>query len=221
VLENMIFNNTEIVDKGEQQKKIVDCIKSLRKVFAKDQQNFAELCYYTYSLKSLFDGYVYIPCHDKDQNNYDFKSIMRGFGIDETQSSRLCSCFEKYCQKIDNEKPKLLVEFLDFSKSAMYELLPIPTEQIISDIHSHVLKSEMTIKQVRDYVKNYKTMQKQNEKLNNKKKEKEKVVDEDIPEAYNPKQHYDFKYFEKQSKSQLLNMIWELQKEYERLKKSK
>ena len=30
--------------------------------------------------------------------------------------------------------------------------------------------------------------------------------------------NYDFDYFEMKTKSQLLNMIWELQKEYEKLK---
>lgn len=82
----------------------------------------------------------------------------------------------------------------------------------------------MSVKQIREYVKNYKALETQNKKLSEEPKvqeEVEKPIEEDIPPAYNPKQHYDFSYFEKQSKAQLLNIVWELQKEYERIVKLK
>ncbi len=222
MLEKFKYNDLEIIDKGEQQNQIKLCIRGLRKVFCNTQQNFAELCYYTFELKKLFDGYLYIPCRDKYSTNYDFKSIMQGFGIDETQASRLCSCYSKFCHKLDGEKPKLLVEFLLFSKSALFELLSVPTEQLVKDIKLTYLKPDMSIKLIRDYVKNYKALEKKNERLKEDKPKEEKQPDfneEDIPEAYNPKQYYEFDYFENKNKAQLLNIVWDLQKEYNKLKK--
>ena len=69
-------------------------------------------------------------------------------------------------------------------------------------------------------MKNYKALQKANKKITDEKEEAQEEINEDeIPMAYDPKKYYDFKYFEEKNKAQLLNMIWDLQKEYQKLKK--
>ena len=78
----------------------------------------------------------------------------------------------------------------------------------------------MTVKDIRDYVKF----------LENKNTKKETIADEDLESdddgiemAYDPKTYYKFEYFKSKSKNQLINIVWELQKEYQKLlnKKSK
>ncbi len=201
-------------------------ITKLDNIFKKENKNFAELCFITYRIKKLFEDYnqsgfwVY---NNKDIL-YSFDSIMQGFGLDSTQTSRLLSCYDKFCylscSDLDKSTCNIITEFEDFSKSKLFELLTIPNEQILKDLQTNVIRADMTIKQLLEYVKNYKALQKQNSKLDNESKEEQtEEIEEDIPEAYNPKQHYDFEYFEEKNKAQLLNIVWDLQKEYERLKK--
>lgn len=201
-------------------------ITKLNNVFTKDNKNFAELCFVTYRIKKLFDDYRISGCwvYDRKKVLYTFDSIMQGFGLDSTQTSRLLSCYDKFCylscSDLDKATCSIITEFEDFSKSKLFELLTIPNEQILKDLQTNVIRTDMTIKQLREYVKNYKALQKQNSKLDNESKEEQtEEIEEDIPEAYNPKQHYDFEYFEQKNKAQLLNIVWDLQKEYERLKK--
>lgn len=201
-------------------------ITKLDNVFKKDNKNFAELCFITYRIKQLFEDYTQSGCWVYDRKNilYSFDSIMKSFGLDNTQTSRILACYDKFCclscNDLDKATCSIIVEFEEFSKSKLFELLPVPNEQIIEDLQRKVIRADMTIKQLRDYTKNYKALEKQNTKLNEEPKEEtQEELDEDIPEAYNPKQHYDFEYFEEKNKAQLLNIVWDLQKEYERLKK--
>lgn len=207
-------------------KQLSKLLKDLNKCYSKDMQSFAETCYVIKQIKILFDNFGTVNTSyvsDLHHTLYRFDDIMKGFGIDSSQSSRLLSCFDKYIELIDN-KPKIKQIFLPFSKSKLFELIVVDTKQLEIDIVNKVLLPHMTVKSIRDYIKNYRNIVKSNNKLNDKKVEEvtyEDLIEEDIPMAYNPKQHYEFKYFESKTKSQLLNMIWDLQKEYERLKKEK
>ena len=202
-------------------------IKSIETIFDRDNRNFADLCSYTYRLKKLFDDYKNAGRWVYSVNDvlYSFDSIMQGFGFDNSQTSRLIACFEKFCcfsdSNIEKASCKIICEFANFSRSKLFELLTIPTEQLLKDLQDKVLRPDFTIKQLRQYVKNYNALQKQQQKISIEPKEPEEQSpsDDEIPEAYNPKQHYDFDYFESKNKAQLLNIVWELQKEYERLKK--
>lgn len=224
-MENMSYSDIEIdTSCGDKSKEIANYIKSINKCFIKDNNNFVDLCYYVYNLKALFDGYFYLPCRDKKGKNYTFKDIMDSFSLNDTDISRLCSCYEKFViVDSDNKKPALIEEFKYFSKSKLVELITVPNEQLLQDIKTKVLRADMSVKTIRDYVKNYKELQKQNKKLFDKIEDdqEEKVDEEDIPMAYNPKLHYDFSYFENKTKAQLLNIVWQLQTEYEKLKKEK
>lgn len=197
-------------------------IKQLDKCFKKDSDNFAEICTVVYKIHKLFEqhsGGVYLK--NNPNMNYSFDTIMLGFNISKSESSKLLSCYEKFVHPVlDNDKPFIRVECSGFSKSKLFELIPVETTQIIVDIHNKVIRPDFTCKQLRDYVKNYQAQLKQNLKLNSNTEQEDDDIDEsEIPEAYDPKQHYDFDYFESKNKAQLLNIVWDLQKEYERLKK--
>jgi len=202
-------------------------IKSIDTIFDRDNRNFADLCFYTYRLKKLFTDYNNVGrwVYSVSDVLYSFDGIMQGFGLDNSQTSRLISCFEKFCclsdSNIEKASCKIICEFANFSRSKLFELLTIPTEQLLKDLQDKVLRPDFTIKQLRQYVKNYNALQKQQQKISSEEKEPEEQSpsDNEIPEAYNPKQHYDFDYFESKNKAQLLNIVWDLQKEYERLKK--
>ncbi len=196
-------------------------IKKLDKCFKKDSDNFAEICFLVFQIHNLFMKNNYGVYLKRNQNmTYSFDTIMTGFGITKSESSRLLSCYDKFITK-ETEKPMILAEFYGFSKSKLFELLQVENKQIILDLQNKVLRFDFTIKQIRDYVKNLQTLEKQQARLNgNDKEEKEEIIEEDIPMAYNPQQHYDFDYFQEKNKAQLLNIVWELQKEYEKLKTS-
>lgn len=196
-------------------------IKKLDKCFKKESDNFAEICFLVFQIHNLFMKNNYGIYLKKNQNmTYSFDTIMSGFGISKSESSRLLSCYEKFVTK-ETDKPMILAEFYGFSKSKFFELLQVDNEQLRKDLQNKVLRFDFTIKQIRDYVKNLKTLEKQQARLNgNVKEEKEEIIEEEIPMAYNPQQHYDFDYFQEKSKAQLLNIVWELQKEYEKLKTS-
>ena len=196
-------------------------IKKLDKCFKKESDNFAEICFLVFQIHNLFMKNSYGVYLKKNQDmTYSFDTIMTGFGISKSESSRLLSCYEKFITK-EIDKPMILAEFYGFSKTKLFELLHVDNEQLKKDLQNKVLRFDFTIKQIRDYVKNLQTLEKQQAKLNgNDKEEKEEIVEENIPMAYNPQQHYDFEYFQEKNKAQLLNIVWELQKEYEKLKTS-
>lgn len=206
--------------------RLIDLITKLNKLFKKENQNFAELCFLTYRVNELFREYrksgKYIL--DKYKNTCTFDTIMKGFGFDSSQSSRLLACYNKYCylSKSDIERAtcNILCDYENFSKSKLIELLPVDTEQLLLDIKNKVIRPDMTVKSIREYVKNYQAQQRQKENLFKDKEEKveEEFDESEIPMVYDPTKYYDFEYFESKTKAQLLNMIWDLQKEYKRLK---
>lgn len=206
---------------GEQLPLLKSLIDKLDKCFKKESDNFAEICFLVYQIHNLFSQHSYGVYLKNNKNmSYSFDNIMIGFGISKSESSRLLSCYEKFVTK-ETDKPMILAEFYGFSKSKFFELLQVDNEQLRKDLQNKVLRFDFTIKQIRDYVKNLQTLEKQQARLNgNVKEEKEEIIEEDIPMAYNPQQHYDFEYFENKNKAQLLNIVWELQKEYEKLKTS-
>ena len=210
-------------DCSEGIKLLNDYLKKINKIYAKGQNAFAELCFYVYKVRELFKNYsltYYSRFVTKKGVFVFFENIMQGLGLDETAVSRLCSCYEKFVEQ-ETDKPVILEEFFGFSKSKLFELLTVDTDQLRVDIKNKVLRPDMSFLAIREYVKNYKAQQKQKKKLfeEDSEEKKEPINEEDIPPAYDPKQHYDFSYFEEKTKAQLLNIVWQLQTEYEKLKK--
>lgn len=222
-------------DMREAVKELNGYLTKLSNIYTKEQNNFAEFCYYVFKINEFFSyksnktkyGLVYT----KDKKMIRFREIMLNIGIDDSQASRILSCYEKYVTK-ETDKPMLFAEFFGFTKSKLFELLVVDVEQLKLDIQNQVLRPDFSVLRIREYVKNYKAQQKQNKKLKMTDSEIESLKNEleesyddfdesEIEMAYDPKKHYDFKYFEAKSKSQLLNIIMQLQKEYENLKKEK
>ena len=221
----LLYNDTKAGLDKISLKQLDKYIKCLNNVFKKENQNFAELCFYVYQVRALFYGNKY--CHDKKGQVLMFNSIMQQFGLKDTEISRLCSCYDKFIEttlsedRITIKSYKIKDIFFPFSKSKLFELLPVENSQLETDIKNKVLRDDMSVASIREYVKNYKALQKANKKITDEKEDEaqEEINEDEIPMAYDPKKYYEFDYFEEKSKAQLLNMIWDLQKEYQKLKK--
>lgn len=170
-------------------KQLKKYIKAINKCFDKEQNNFIDLVYYIYELNGLFTDYDQIAfgrVYTKSNKEYTFDDIMQGFGFDRTQVFRFLKTYDKF-MVIGNNKPELVSYIRDFSKSKIFELLTVDEKQLEKDISNGVLRSDMSVKQIRGYVKNYKALEKQNKKLSEEPKEQEEVekpIEEDIPPAY-------------------------------------
>lgn len=202
-------------------------IKKLDNCFKKENDNFAEICFVVYRIKNLFDDYKQVYVYPNINVTYNFDTIMNGFGISQSESSRLLNIFAKFCclscSDLKLAKCSIVEEFKCFSKSKLVELLQVDNTQIVKDLQDKVLRYDMSVASIRQYVKNYKALLKANKKLNKEEKEDvlEEIREEEIPEAYDPTKYYEFQYFEEKTKSQLLNIVWDLQKAYQKLKKKK
>ena len=175
----------------------------LKNCYNDNQKNFARICVTIYNIWSYCKNNYWKA---KDDDYYNSYKLLAKFGFDKKAVSRYKQCFERYIQGYDVNNVSIKTYFKDFSPSKLYELLVIPYEKLEELIDKHIIYPEMTVKQIRDYIKSLKNGA--NEEIN----------EEEIPEAYNPSKKYDFSYFEIKTKTQLLNMIWELQKAYQKLK---
>lgn len=202
-------------------------IERLNNCFKKENENFAEICFLVKQIHDLFLHNELCRVYLKNDKtiSYGFDTIMIGFGINKSESSRLIKCFEKYCflssSDITKAKCDVIEEFKGFSKSKLFELLCVDNQTLFTDLKNKVIRFDMTVQQLRKYVKNYQALLKVKTKdLSTRLAEQLKEIEqENIPKAYNPSKHYEFNYFESKTKAQLLNIVWELQKECEKLRK--
>jgi len=203
---------------------LTSLIKKLNECFDKSQHNFCETCKAVYEVSNWFDKHQW---YYKDKNNYwhDKYELFGKFGLDKTAVCRMSNCYKRFMIDLTNDKSmseifrvvRLTPYFENFSPSKLFELLKLSERTLCESIEKDLIKPSMTVKQIREYIKQIEKGDNPANKVLEQPTNNE-LDDEDIPMAYNPKQHYDFDYFENKSKSQLLNIVWELQKEYERIK---
>lgn len=195
----------------------------LRTHFDDNQNNFAHICKSIYKIWSYCKKNYYKA---KDNEYYNSYKLLAKFGFDKKAVSRLTQCYERfvYDYETDNKVPLgvlpkvcLKFEFCDFSPSKLFELLSLSQETISQLIEKQLITPTMTVKQIREYIKTLKDGSDKAEKVI----EDTTINEDDIPMAYDPKQEYEYSYFETKTKNQLLNIVWELQKAYQKLKLNK
>lgn len=204
-MENFVFDDIEFEDE-----RLQILVTDLRECFVGSQTNFAKTCDIIYHIWSYCKG-NYLRA--KDNEYYNSYKLLGKFGFDKKAVNRYKQCYEKFIHK-----PSCTVDglYLGFSSSKLFELLPLSQLTIDNAIKEKYIMPDMTVKQIREFVKN---LMSNGEKLEKVVEEKSIVINEDeIPMAYDPAQKYEYSYFEKMSKSQLLNIVWELQKAYQKLK---
>lgn len=186
-------------------------VERLRDVFNNLQDNFSNLCEAIYNIWSYCKGNYWKA---KDNEYYNSYKLLAKFGFDKKAVSRYKQCYERYVHK---EQGGLHSLYEDFTPSKLFELLVLSDETVKSSISNGLIKPTMTVKQIREYIKTLKDGSDKAEKVI----EDTTINEEDIPMAYDPKQEYEYSYFETKTKNQLLNIVWELQKAYQKLKLNK
>jgi ferritin-like protein len=204
-MENFIISDIDFEDERLQ----ILCTE-LRKCFVNKQTCFAKICETIY--------YIWSYCRNnylkaKDNEYYNSYKLLAKFGFDKKSVSRYKQCYEKFIHK-----PSCTVEslYLEYSASKLFELLPLSMLTIEDIVKQKIITAEMTVKQIREVVKN---LTANGEKLDKVTEDLSTEINEDeIPMAYDPTKKYEYSYFENMNKSQLLNIVWELQKAYQKLK---
>ena len=184
---------------------------ALQDCFEDNQINFCQTC------KTIYDIWSYCKkSYFKAKNNeyYNSYKLLAKFGFDKKAVNRYKQCDERFVVQGANV---LLNDYKDFSPSKLFELLVLSSETSDELVKKQFIKPTMTVKQIREYIKTLKDGSDKAEKVI----EDTTINEDDIPMAYDPKQEYEYSYFETKTKNQLLNIVWELQKAYQKLKSNK
>lgn len=188
-------------------------VNSLRYALDKRQDSFVNLCKGVYRIWKYCKGNYYKAQDNAYYNSYE---LLAKFGFDKKAVSRFRQCYEKFI--VDNEQTlALAIPFQDFSPSKLYELLPLSSNTCFDLVDKKVIAPTQTVKEIRDFVKTLKDGTDKAEKVI----EDTTINESEIPMAYDPQTQYEYSYFESKTKNQLLNIVWELQKAYQKLKLSK
>lgn len=204
------FKRFEIEFEDEEANNLV-C--DLRDIFTHTQNNFAEMCFTITRIWMYFD---LKPKQAKDDLYYTAYTLLDKFGFDRKAVSRYKNCYTKFCEGNDLKNVRLKSYFEFFSSSKLFELLPLSDETLNNVLFKGLIKPSMTVKEIRGIVKdliNGVTLDKVTEV-----KLEEEINEAEIPMVYDPAKEYDFDYFKSKCKNQLVNMIWELQKAFQKLK---
>ena len=184
--------------------------------FGCNQKNFCELCFGIYRIWNYCKNNYWKAKNNEYYNSY---KLLEKFGFDRKAVSRYKSCYERFVNPPDIQGYACsLIECLqDFSPSKLFELLSLSQDTVLELVKKQLIRPTMTVKQIREYIK---TLKDGSDKAENVIEDKT-INEDDIPMAYDPKQEYEYSYFENKTKNQLLNIVWELQKAYQKLKLNK
>ncbi len=197
----------------------------LRTHFDDNQNNFAHICKSIYKIWSYCKKNYYKA---KDNEYYNSYKLLAKFGFDKKAVSRLTQCYERfvYDYETDNKVPLgvlpkvcLKFEFCDFSPSKLFELLPLSQDTAMELVQKQLITPTMTVKEIREYIKTLKDGTDKAEKVvevaNN------DYNEEDIPMAFDPKKEYDFEYFNRKTKNELVSICVSYQDYLKKLKSKK
>lgn len=198
-------------------------IEKLKTQFKTSQSNFALTCYYIYKICAYYkDNKIFLK--GKDGDYYNCNTLLAKFGFDKTAVSRLKSCYERFCaipSLISEENIQLLEQYQPYSPSKLFELLPLDDDSLEKCFDMGIIKSDMTVKEIRKTVKSLTQSKKVNKVAEAEIETPEDIDESEIPMVYDPTKKYDFDYFKSKSKNQLVNMIMSLQEAYMKLKQKK
>ena len=212
------MENFKIIEIPEfDDEEITGLINNLVKSFNAVQNSFASTCEGVYKIWNYFN---HTYKNAKDGCYYNSYALLEKFGFDKKAVSRYKNCYLRFCVN-SGAGVRLSSLYSDFSPSKLFELLPLTDDVIIDGIKKKVLSPQKTVKELRQIVKflvNGEDIDKLVDKTFDS-EEKEEIDESEIPLAYDPVKEYDFDYFKSKTKNQLLNMIWELQSVYQKLKR--
>ena len=189
-------------------------LADLRENFDNKQDNFAQICKSVYKIWSYCKNNYY---ETKSHEYYNSYKLLAKFGFDKKAVSRLTQCYLRY---VHPQSCSLYAIYEDFTSSKLFELLVLSEDTAKNLIINCLVSPTMTVKEIREYIKTLKDGTDKAEKVIED-TASEEINEEEIPKAYDPKQEYEYSYFESKTKNQLLNIVWELQKAYQKLRNKK
>lgn len=206
------FINAKIEFGDKQLDELCNCLSQCYNV---NQFNFARTSFVIYSIWDYCKNNYWLA---KDNEWYNANKVLEKFGFDKKAVSRYKQSYEKYVQGDTFETVTLKSYFNEFSPSKLFELLTLSYDTLENAIDKKLVRPDMTVKQIREYIKSLKDGTDKAEKVI---EDTTEINEDDIPLVYDPKQEYEYSYFESKTKNQLLNIVWELQKAYQKLKGEK
>lgn len=210
-MKNFKLNNVEFEDIN-----FNELIKNLNQCFYNKQINFAKLSFTIYSIVNYAGDNTYKNITTGQY--YTSTTLLEAFGFDKSSITKYKHSFEKFCQGTSIENVFVKTFFINFSPSKLFELLQLSNETLENAINKKLITPEMTVKKIREFVKSLKDG---NCDCDNVIEDMKNINEEEIPMAFDSKQEYEYSYFETKTKSQLLNIAWELYKECQKLRKDK
>lgn len=141
------YNNLEF---NEEEINIL--VKRLNDLHKSQQSDFANLCYTVYKIDCWFADNEDMVLKSKSNDYYDKKALFKQLGFTNKQVRRYINCYQKY-MTLDDVGSKLRDVFQRFSESQLIELLPVEIEKLLDYISDGFIKSNMTIKEIRAFLK--------------------------------------------------------------------
>lgn len=189
-------------------------VEKLKGCFRNQQSNFAKLCFIIYKIVDYCSSGS-VVYKSKQNKYYNSSKLLEKFGFNKKAVSRYCSCYKKFISGITFETVYVEDFFSEFSPSKLFEMLSLSYKTLVDLIDKELITPKMTCKEIRKYIKGIRATDNEEvvEDLS------VEINEEEIPMVYDPKKEYEFSYFESKTKGQLLNIVWELQKEYQKLKR--
>ena len=210
MINEMIKCEIEMEDKT-----LNELLNCLCHCYNQNQINFAKISFTIYSIWNYCKNNYW-----KAKNNelYNSHKLLEKFGFDKKAVSRYKCSFERYIQGTTIENVSVKTFYYGFAPSKLFEMLSLSYETLDNAIDNKLIRPDMTVKQIREIIKTIKDGTDKAEKVLEDSSTTE-INEEEIPLVYNPKQEYEYSYFESKTKNQLLNIVWQLQTEYQKLKK--
>ena len=204
--------NCEIEMEDKELSKLLDLLKD---IYNDNQDTFAELSFTIHKIWTYCKNNYWKAKNNELYNSY---KLLAKFGFDKKAVSRYKTCFERFVDGDTIFTVSLTSRYYDFAPSKLFEMLTLSNETLENAIDNKLIRPDMTVKQIREIIKTIKDGTDKVEKVLEDSSVTE-INEEEIPLVYNPKQEYEYSYFESKTKNQLLNIVWQLQTEYQKLKK--
>lgn len=134
-------------------KEINELILQLNRLHNSQQQDFANLCYTVYKIDCWFEDNPECLLKSKLNEYYNKKQLFNSLGLKKSLVTRYCQCYEKFMTLSSDVGTKLKEPFVSFTSSKLFELLPLGTEKLIEFINNGQITPQMTVKEIREFLK--------------------------------------------------------------------
>ena len=189
-------------------------IDDLNNFFNETNNNFAGICFTIWRIYDNCNGYwktTYI--NGKYFGQCSAYDILKLFGFNRKAVERYKRCYEQFCQGMTKENICLKALYADFSPSKLFELLPLSISMIDACLDKQIIKTTMTVKEIRQKVKELAGKTDPDDLVaEDLDKIEEKTLDEqeaELPEAFDPKKTHTYEYFKAMTKEALITCLFQ------------